>query len=78
MKVKPLSRILAAVAASLLVLTGAALGQSSADKQAVPKLVIKQLDRSFGEIKQGTVAQHTFTFRNEGKVNLEIKSVAPS
>lgn len=47
-------------------------------KDATPKLVIKQLEHSFGEIKKGVVANHSFTFRNEGKADLEIKSVAPS
>jgi len=47
-------------------------------KDAAPKLAIKELERSFGEIKKGAVVTHTFTFRNEGKADLEIRNVAPS
>lgn len=46
--------------------------------QAAPKIVIKQLEYSFGEIKKGAVADHTFTFKNEGKADLQIRNVAPS
>jgi hypothetical protein len=78
MKFQSLSRVLAVAGLVLLALAGVTLAQNSADKQAAPKLVIKQLERNFGEIKKGDVAQHTFTFRNEGKADLEIKKVAPS
>ncbi len=78
MKFKSLSRLLAAVCAALLSLPGVAAAQSSADQQAAPKLVIKQLERNFGEIKKGAVTRHSFTFKNEGKADLEIKNVAPS
>jgi hypothetical protein len=75
---KSLSRILAVACSILLSFTIAAMAQSGADKPAAPKLVIKQLERNFGEIKKGVTVQHAFTFRNEGKANLEIKNVAPS
>ncbi|MCG3161322.1 MAG: hypothetical protein JMDDDDMK_02489 [Acidobacteria bacterium] len=52
--------------------------QSSQTGQAAPKIVIKQLEYSFGEIKKGAVADHTFTFKNEGKADLQIRNVAPS
>lgn len=52
--------------------------QSSQAGQAAPKIVIKQLEYSFGEIKKGAVADHTFTFKNEGKADLQIRNVAPS
>jgi len=78
MKFKSLSHTLAAAGVVLLSLTCAALGQGSSDTQAKSKLAIQKLEHSFGEIKKGAVAQHTFTFKNEGQANLEIKSVAPS
>ncbi len=78
MCIKSISRILAAISVFLLTTAGPALGQSSSNSQAKPQLVIKKLEHSFGEIKKGTVAQHAFTFKNEGKADLEIKSVAPS
>lgn len=55
-----------------LTLGAAAFGQNA------PKLVIKQTEHNFGEVKKGAPTQHTFTFRNEGKADLEIKNVAPS
>jgi len=78
MKSTSLSRILAAVGGAMLALTSASLGQGSKDQQAGPKLAIQKLEHSFGEIKKGAVAQHTFTFKNEGKADLVIKDVAPS
>jgi hypothetical protein len=67
-----------AILLSALSIVARAQNAQSQAKDAAPKLVIKQLERSFGEIKIGAVATHTFTFRNEGKADLEIKSVAPS
>jgi hypothetical protein len=45
---------------------------------AGPKLGIAQLQHDFGEIKKGTTAQHSFTFKNEGSVDLQITNVAPA
>jgi hypothetical protein len=79
MKSISFSRILAAAGViSLVALTGAALGQSSQDPQAKPKLTIQKLEHNFGEIKKGSVAQHSFVIKNEGKADLEIKNVAPA
>lgn len=46
--------------------------------QAAPKIVIPKMEHNFGEIKKGANATYTFTFKNEGKADLEIKRVAPS
>lgn len=78
MKTKSLLRVLATLGASLFALTGAVFGQNGGDSQAKPKLVIQTLEHNFGEIKQGSVAAHSFTFKNEGKADLEVKRVAPS
>ena len=63
--------------AAVLALAAAAFGQN-ASPAGGPKIVIKQVEYNFGEIKKGVTAEHTFTFKNEGKADLEIKSVAPS
>lgn len=78
MKSTSLLCVLAVIGAAVLALTGAAMGQNNQAPQAGPKLAIGKLEHSFGEVKKGAVATHTFTFRNEGKADLEIKSVAPS
>ena len=78
MKYTSLSRILAAVSLATLALAGAAFGQNGKDQQARPKLTIQKLDHSFGEIKKGAAAEHSFTVKNEGAADLEIKSVVPA
>jgi hypothetical protein len=78
MKTKSFLRILAMLGVVSIALTGAVFGQSSGNSQAKPKLVIQTVEHSFGEIKKGSVAQHSFTFKNEGKANLEITRVTPS
>jgi Protein of unknown function (DUF1573) len=45
---------------------------------AGPKLVIASLEHSFGTVKPGTPLTYTFTIKNEGDSDLEIKNVAPS
>lgn len=52
--------------------------QSSQTGQAAPKIVIKQLEYSLGVIKKVAVADHTFTFKNEGQADLQIRNVATS
>ena len=58
--------------AVLIALTVVAFGQ------AASKIVIPKTEHNFGEIKKGANATYTFTFKNEGKADLEIKRVAPS
>ena len=50
----------------------------SAQSPATPKVSIKSLEHSFGEVKAGTPLTYSFVIKNEGKVDLEIKSVSPS
>jgi hypothetical protein len=76
MKIKSLLCALAALGLLLSAQTAPVFGQENS--QAKPKLVIRKLEHNFGEIKRGGVAQHSFTFKNEGKADLEIKRVAPS
>ncbi len=63
------------VVALLLMLAIAAFSQAAT---GTPKLVIKETEHNFGEIKKGVNATYTFTFKNEGKADLEIKRVAPT
>ena len=63
------------IVAVLVMLAVAVLAQASA---GAPKIVITKTEHNFGEIKKGTNATYTFTFKNEGKTDLEIKRVAPS
>ncbi len=81
------SRILAATLLAALALTGSALGQesknqpsgqASKDQSSKPKLAIQKLEHNFGEIKKGASAQHSFTVKNEGAADLEIRNVAPA
>jgi len=85
----PYSRLLACALLVALALAGAALGQERKDqpaapgqdpkdRPAAPKIAIQTLEYNFGEVKKGENAQHIFTFKNEGKADLEIKNVAPS
>ncbi|MEK6299099.1 MAG: DUF1573 domain-containing protein [Acidobacteriota bacterium] len=50
----------------------------SAETPATPKVSIKALEHSFGSVKAGTPLTYSFEIKNEGKVDLEIKSVSPS
>ena len=50
----------------------------SAQDSAKPKLSIPSLEHSFGAVKAGTPLSYSFQIKNEGKVDLEIKSVNPS
>jgi hypothetical protein len=70
MKFKPALGIIAIA----LAMTSIAFSQTG----NAPKLIIKQTEHNFGEVKKGETAQHAFTFKNEGKADLEIKNVAPS
>lgn len=50
----------------------------AAQDGAKPKLSIPSLQHSFGTVKAGTPLIYSFQIKNEGKVDLEIKNVAPS
>ena len=50
----------------------------SAQNPATPKLTIPSLEHSFGSVKAGTPLTYSFEIKNEGKADLEIKSVSPS
>ncbi|MEK6406837.1 MAG: DUF1573 domain-containing protein [Acidobacteriota bacterium] len=50
----------------------------SAQEGGKPKLSIPSLEHSFGSVKAGTPLTYSFEIKNEGKVDLEIKSVSPS
>jgi hypothetical protein len=43
-----------------------------------PKASIPSLDHSFGSVKAGTPLSYSFEIKNEGKSDLEIKSVSPA
>ena len=58
-----------------LVSSAAAQDNKSAD---APKLVMDSFQHDFGEIKSGMALNYTFVVKNQGKANLEIRSVAPS
>lgn len=50
----------------------------AAQNTGTPKLSIPSLEHSFGSVKAGTPLTYSFVIKNEGKVDLEIKSVNPS
>ena len=56
----------------------AAFAQTAAPTAAAPKLVIASNEHNLGEVKRGAEARHTFTVKNEGQADLEIRNVAPS
>lgn len=50
----------------------------SAQDVGKPKVSIPSLEHSFGSVKAGTPLTYSFEIKNDGKVDLEIKSVSPS
>jgi len=50
----------------------------SAQDGGHPALSIPSLEHSFGSVKAGTPLTYSFQIKNEGKADLEIKSVSPS
>jgi hypothetical protein len=54
--------------------------QNGADTSsgALPILVIDSFTHDFGEVKPGTTLQYAFKVKNQGKVDLLIRDVAPS
>ena len=65
------------LSALVLAFTSIATAQDKQPADA-PKLVMDSFQHDFGEIKAGTALNYTFIVKNQGKANLEIKSVAPS
>ena len=57
---------------------GAAQEQKQAEAGGAPKLVVESTAFDFGTVKSGTPITHTFKIKNDGKGELQIKSVAPS
>jgi uncharacterized protein DUF1573 len=50
----------------------------AAQDGAKPRLSMPSLEHSFGAVKAGTPLTYSFEIKNEGKVDLEIKSVSPA
>ncbi|HKP87140.1 MAG TPA: DUF1573 domain-containing protein [Blastocatellia bacterium] len=71
------SRVMLVVFALLLIPAFSASARENA-RPASPRLVIASLEHSFGSVKPGTPLSYTFTVKNEGDTDLEIKSVIPS
>jgi Protein of unknown function (DUF1573) len=52
-------------------------GAVGADQPAGPKMVMKELEHDFKEVKEGEVIEHTFQVSNQGDQVLEIREVRP-
>jgi hypothetical protein len=82
MKLKLISTALAFMLALSVVASGqtppAAKPEAETVKKGAPKLAISKTQHDFGQIKQGALAQYSFTFKNEGTAELVINNVAPS
>ena len=59
-----------------LMLFVAAVAQEKAPGVA-PKLVIASFTHDFGDVKPGSALKYSFTFKNQGKSDLQILSVTP-
>jgi hypothetical protein len=59
--------------AILLLLPWGAVGA----EQAGPKMVIKELEYDFKQVKEGEVIEHSFLVSNKGDQVLEIRQVKP-
>jgi hypothetical protein len=74
---------LKAVISALALILAFALGAAAQARKdepppgAAPKFTIASFTKDFGQVKSGTPLRHTFIFKNTGKADLEIKSVAP-
>jgi hypothetical protein len=55
-----------------------AFAQTQEAAKGAPKMIINKVQHDFGQLKQGQLAQYSFTFRNEGAADLLINNVAPS
>ena len=59
-----------------LIVFAAAVAQEKAPNVA-PKLVIASFTHDFGDVKPGSALKYSFTFKNQGKSDLQILSVTP-
>ena len=59
-----------------LMMFAAAVAQEKAPN-AAPKLIIASFTHDFGDVKPGTALKYSFTFKNQGKSDLQILSVTP-
>lgn len=62
----------------LLILVIAGQPFSALAQSAAPKAEFKETSRDFGQIKQGEVVSHEFTFTNSGNAVLVVKNVSTS
>ncbi len=62
------------VGATLLLLPCGAIG---AEQPNGPKMVMKELEYDFKEVKEGDLIEHVFHVLNQGDQVLEIKEVRP-
>ena len=49
-----------------------------AGSEAAPQILIEEQSFNFGELKEGAVVAHTFSFANNGSDVLEILQIKPS
>jgi hypothetical protein len=63
--------------AALAMLTAAALALA-APAAAGPKMAFETTEKSFGDVKEGETLTATFSFENQGDLNLIIEKVSPS
>ena len=59
-----------------LLMFAGAVAQEKAPNGA-PKLVIASFTHDFGDVKPGSALKYSFTFKNQGKSDLQILSVTP-
>ena len=78
MKSKFLPVCLAVMLLMAVSITGQTPAASQSAPSAQPKIVVSAMQHELGEIKKGTAAEYSFTFKNEGKADLQILNVAPS
>lgn len=69
--VQPFFRLMGAI---LLLLPCSAIG---ADQPTGPKMVMKELEHDFKQVKEGEVIEHVFQVLNQGDQVLEIREVRP-
>lgn len=69
---------LSLVGLSLLLTIVFSVSAQETSSTGSPRVKIASLEHSFGTVKPGTPLTHTFKVMNDGKANLEIKSVSPS
>ncbi len=48
-----------------------------AQKRQGPKMVVREREVDFGEVKEGDIIEHTFSVFNQGDAPLEIVRVTP-